>query len=249
MLELSIVTGGYNGYGKYAKQWLTAVSKMNPKPKKAVIVLGKNHGCDDPESLRDIFKNLEIVYNDEVPNMGAIRNRAIEHTDTEWIMWLSIDDLVEKYAIRTFGKFQEADYICAKWSRIGLDGKTTQHSSVTPYEAYKRMQNHKRGGFIVGHSPFKRWLWVKTPYDETDYPNSPFVLGCVRNGAKFIKADKPTTIYVKHADSHSKTILIKPEEKRKAVKYKRQYEMGIRDYYTNLRAKKIRRRMKLRKGL
>lgn len=246
-MDIGVCSIAYSQYGKYVEPFLKSCNQMNPKPKQVTIVLGKDHGCKDIEALRLLFKNLVIVEDNGEPTMGRLRNLSVKNTPNEWILYCSVDDLIEKSAIRTFKKFQEADYICAKWSRIGLDGKTTQHSSVTPYEAYKRIKEHHKGGFIVGHSPFKRWLWEKTPYEEHDYPNSPFVLGCVRNGAKFTKSDKPTTIYIKHADSHSRTTLLLPEEKRKAIKYKRQYEMGIRDYYTNLRAKKIRRRMKLRR--
>jgi len=253
-IELGICAIAYNGYGKYVKGLLENINKMSPKPKQVTIVLGRGHGCEDSiETLSKAFSRLVVIKDDKAPTMGRLRNVAVANTPTEWIMYVSVDDLIERTAIRTFSQYADYDYICASWYKVDLKGEITGHSSVTPYTYYKNQSKlredgrRRKGGFIIGHSPYKRWLWEKTKYPEHDYPNSPFVLGCVLNKAKFVRCEKPTTTYVKHEGSHSLTTLLIKTEKRKANLYKGEFEKGIKSYYEQRRIERRRRAKRCRR--
>lgn len=210
-MEISLVSIAFGGYGRYLPMWLAFASSLSPKPKEVVVVLGKNHGCQDLELLELIYPGVKIVEYKKKPTFGKLRNIAISKTSSEWIWFVSVDDKPMPDAIRTFRRAlkdePDADYICAQWYTIGLDRPLEPHSSPTPKESAERLMNGQRMGFIIPHSPFKKWLWEKHPYKHSDLPNYDFLLHCVLNGARFVKADKPTTTYLRRPDSHARTTL------------------------------------------
>jgi hypothetical protein len=164
--------------------------------------------------------------------MGSVRNAAIAATGTEWVQWLSIDDGIVSDAIARMRPYaSSADWLCIGWLTRGLGRPEMRHQSPLPSEMARR-----RGrGFIIGHSPFRRWLWERSPYPAHDYPNSPFLAAAVEAGARFVRVPTPITIYLRRSDSHSRTVLQGPrrsmEEKRKAIMYKRDTQRRIVAYY------------------
>jgi hypothetical protein len=233
-MKVSLVSIAFSGYGRFVGQFLAFAVSMNPKPDEVVVVLGKDHGCQDPALLKCIYPGVKIVEYDGIPTFGKLRNIAIKHTTSEWTFFVSIDDKPEQDAIKTFNsilKEQDADYICAQWYTIGLGLKQQFHRSPLPLEMARYKQIGKGAGFVIPHSPFKRWLWEKSPYKNTELPNYDFLLNCVLNGARFVKGDKPTTTYLRRPDSHARVRL--KSIKKEANKQKALMERGIVRYYWN----------------
>lgn len=231
-MDISLVTIAFNGYGRFLGQFLAFASNMNPKPKQVIVVLGKEHGLKDIELMYGIYPNVEIVQYKRKASFGKLRNIGVAHTKTEWVQFVSVDDKIEPDAIRTFKralKEGDADYICAKWYTIGLGDPLKPHHSPLPIEMANHVANGRRGGFVIPHSPFKRHLWEKHKYANTDLPNYDFLLHCVLNGARFIKADKPTTTYLRRPDSHARTKLL--TIKSKANREKAKMQDGLVEYY------------------
>lgn len=231
-MKISLVTIAFNGYGRFVGQFLAFVSNMNPKPTEVVVVLGKNHGCKDIELLQCIYPGVKIVQYKKKPTFGKLRNIGVSKTTSEWTWFVSVDDKPQPDAIKTFKKAikdQDADYISAKWYTIGLGQPLKEHTSPTPDECYERLKNGKRMGFMIAHSPFKRWLWEKHPYKNSDLPNYDFILHCILNGGRFVKGDKPTTTYLRRSDSHARTKLL--EIRKAANREKRKMQEGIMEYY------------------
>jgi glycosyltransferase involved in cell wall biosynthesis len=235
-MQIALVSIAFNGYGRFVPQFLKFASEMSPKPNEVVIVLGANHGAPDKKKLKALYPTVKIVEYNGVPNFGKLRNISVKYTKSEWVQFVSVDDRPMPDAIETFERALEkdpdADYICSQWFTEGLGRSKSSHKSPTPYEYCHGQANGRKGGFIIAHSPFKRRLWELTPYITTDYPNAAFVLGCVRNNAKFVKSDKPTTTYLRRPDSHARTILIRKPEKKKAILQKRLMEKGFKEYYS-----------------
>jgi hypothetical protein len=208
---------------------------MNPKPAEVVVVLGKEHGCKDVALMKSIYPGVIIVKYPKPASFGKLRNIGIAKTTSEWTWFVSVDDKPMPDAITTFERALsekgEADYICAKWYTIGLGKPLMEHRSPTPIDSAIRMQSGKGMGFIIPHSPFKRFLWQKHKYVHTDLPNYDFVLGCVNNGARFIQSDIPTTTYLRRSDSHARTKLLTRTIKRQANLQKKLMQNGIREYY------------------
>lgn len=235
-MKISLVSISFSGYGRFVGQFLAFASNMSPKPDEVVIVLGKNHGCKDLELLKCIYPTVKLVEYDGTPTFGKLRNIALKYTQSEWSFFVSIDDKPMPDAIKTFNrvlKKQDADYICAQWYTIGLGLDEKLHRSPLPEEMARYKKEGRRAGFVIPHSPFKRELWEKSPYKNSELPNYNFLLNCVLNGARFIKGDKPTTTYLRRPDSHARVRL--REIKKDANKQKRLMERGIVDYYNELR--------------
>lgn len=233
-MNISLVTIAFNGYGRFLGQFLAFASNMSPKPSEVVIVLGKNHGCQDLELLELIYPGVKIVEYKKKATFGKLRNIGISKATSDWTWFVSVDDKPMPDAIKTFKRAlkeePDADYIAAKWYTIGLGLPLTEHTSPTPQESYERLRDGKKMGFMIAHSPFKRWLWEKHRYKNTDLPNYDFILHCILNGGKFVKADKPTTTYLRRPDSHARTKLL--DMKKRANREKNKMQKGILEYYS-----------------
>lgn len=255
-MNIGITTAAYNGYGRFADQWLRAISGLTIPPAQVTIALGVKHGLtlDDISTLTDKYRDLNLIFvvDDEpvlgpdmkkypptAPLMGPMRNLAIAHTNTEWIMWLSIDDVILPGAIEELSKYEEeADYICIKWlskATWNPRAKVMVHNPKTPEEM---MIKYNGRGFIVGHSPFRRKFWEKHPYKPHDYPNAPFVADMVEAGARFAKTEEPCTMYLRRIGSHAQRLVTRggvderdPAEKRLANRWKNNMQKRIRKYY------------------
>lgn len=231
-MDIGIVTIAYNGYGIFLKQWCRSILALDTRPTAITVALGRNHGLTDAmrADCLALLPDLKIVEDMRVPTMGRLRNVAVRATHTEWIMYLSIDDAILPHAIGEYEKFEdEADYICIQWLTRGLGRREVCHYPKLPIEMAKLYRGR---GFIVGHSPYRRRFWELTPYEEHDYPNAPFLASMVENGARFVKSDRPCTVYQRRPDSHARAVLRRfREEKQKAVFYKRDMERRLEAYY------------------
>lgn len=238
-MNIGVVTIAYNSYGRFIRQWCDAISQSTVKPDQVTVLLGMAHGAtvEDIKYCRELLPGIVIKKFDQARPMGFLRNIAISNTMTEWILYLSIDDILLPEAIRHYNFVVNktgADFICAQWITRGLGMSEDLHKSPHPAEMAERYGK----GFIVGHSPYRRIVWEKTRYEDTDYPNQPFVGAAVANGFVFAKATRPGTVYLRRPDSHSRTILQGPNrivyEKMKANSAKRRMEQLIRSHYLNL---------------
>lgn len=238
-MNIGIVTAVWNGYGQFVDQWLDAISKLETKPTAITIALGKDHGLYSVTEMLEKYPDLPIKFHRTYaePLMGPMRNAAVRETKTEWIMYLSVDDVILPGAIDEFKKYEKnADYICIKWQSVATwrqGAKVLTHNPKTPQEMAE-LYNGK--GFIVGHSPFRRSFWEKTPYKAHDYPNAPFVADLVEAGARFVKTEEPCTRYLRRLDSHAARLgrrkdAFDPKEKSLANKYKNNMQRRIRNYY------------------
>jgi hypothetical protein len=243
-VNIAIVTTAYNGYQRFIPQWLEAISKLKDKPTEVVIAMEKW-----PDKARDnMFENLDktikelnvrVVEVDRAENMGHMRNIAVAETSTEWVMYLSVDDVILPNAINELKKHDNGDYICITWKSVATwtNDEEKIHKGITPEEMVLK---HNGKGFIVGHSPFKRWIWEKNPYMEHDYPNAPFLAGAVENGAKFTKTGHPCTLYLRRLDSHARLLGRRKEtlvlsEKKQALYWKRDQIERMRKYYDKIK--------------
>ncbi len=230
-MDISLVSIAFDGYGRFIGQFLAFVSNMTPKPKEIIIMLGKNHDCQDLKAFKEWYPNVSFYEYKKKATFGNLRNIAIGKASNEWIWFVSIDDKVQSDAIRTFKRATKDgdDYICSQWYTIGLGQSLEPHYSPTPEEMVQSLQRGERGGFIIPHSPFKRELWVKHPYKNSDLPNYDFLLHCVLNGARFVKGDKPTTTYLRRPDSHARAVL--PSIRKQANREKKKMQDGVVEYY------------------
>lgn len=243
-MNIALVTTAYNGYGRFADQWLGFIAEMDPKPTRVVIALGPDHGLT-PTDLSNLYEKYSEILPDtcfvmvpnEKPLMGPMRNWAVRSAHTEWVMYMSIDDKIYPWAIKEFEKYEnDADYISISWDSENMwqrNSNTTLHKAKTPQEMAELYHGK---GFIIGHSPFRRSFWEKHPYADHDYPNAPFVADMVESGARFVKTEIPCTCYLRRLDSHAARLgrrrgTLDPKEKSQANRWKNNMQRRIKKYY------------------
>lgn len=239
-MNISVVTTAYNGYGKFVDRWLQSIADSKTLPDKVIVALGKDHGL---YSVNEMWKkypmlDLQFHYTYSDPIMGPMRNAALREVETEWVMYLSVDDILLPNAIDEFARLEDqADYICISWESQALWNPRAPilfHQGKTPEELVRKFGGR---GFIVAHSPFRRKFWDMEPYMAHDYPNAPFISGCIRNGARFVKTDVPCTRYLRRQDSHAARLGRRKgakvqAEKDQANHWKAEFQRTMKEYFT-----------------
>lgn len=235
-MDIGIVTIAFNGYGRFLVPWCKSICELYSSVSTATVALGKNHGVTD-EILREARETiyLDVIEAPDLETMGSLRNLAVEATDTEWIQYLSIDDIILPWAIEEYERYSNrSDFICISWQSEATwknAGRLT-HTPKTPIEVAK---THK--GFINNQSPYRRWIWERNPYMNHNYPNAPFIAGAVELGARFSKTKRPCTVYLRRLDSHCGRNLGRrgsskiPSEKKQAIYWKNDAKKRIIAYY------------------
>jgi len=228
-MNIGIVAIFYNGYGKFIPDLCRSISKLTVKPTAVTLAaFGSSHGLENPEKCLDLLrevKDAKIVYFDDFKNMGTARNEAIKITDTEWIMYISADDEILPTAIEEFGKHQDADVISIAYRVRNENGSEFVCNPRLPDKEMifdKDFYFQSTGDWLVNYSPFRKSVWEKTPYIDSDYPNAPFWIDCAIQNVRFERVEVPCVIYKKHQESHSKkmTPFNKKEAKQTIKNYK-----------------------------
>jgi len=208
-MNIGIVTICYNGYGRFIKDWCESIARLTTVPDQVTIVaLGENHGLGDINYFNILSKvpKVKIVYVKEFKNMGDARNIAVRETPTEWIMYFSADDVIVKDALEEFEKYKDSDVIAISYLEESHWGQIHQtRTKLAPKNLTKENILDWKKCFIIGHSPFRRSMWEKSPFidgEDGEYPNYPFWFGLAKLGARFARTDKPCTIYRYRHNGH-----------------------------------------------
>lgn len=245
-MQLGIVTIAYNNYAKFLPQWCDSINGLTQPPSVVTVVLGKDNGITTEirtQCLEQLPQLNFVKAKTSTSTMGNLRNVAVEYTSTEWIQYLSVDDIILPYAVEEYEKYVDsADFISVMWQSVATwkdDAPTLTHKPRLP-----EVMARERGGrgFVVNHSPYRRSFWERSPYMNHDYPNAPFVAGLVELGARFVATERPCTVYLRRIDSHcgknlgrrktkdgQRTVVL--SEKQKARFWKADTERRIRAYY------------------
>ncbi len=219
-MNITITTVIYNGYGKFLNQWFNTLSKLDPKPTEIIVVLGKDHQI---ESSTAWPVNIKVVNHDS-DNLGELKNVAVSHATTEWILGLSVDDEILPWAMREFKKHTHADIIVSKYLFISPKGSKCVHPQISKEVLLSKDYYINGKNYMHGSTPFKRSLWLKYHYYENDCFNTLFWIDCAAGGATFSHTQIPCLVYNKYDNSHSD---IGIEERRKRFKIINDYRLKI----------------------
>ncbi len=213
-MNIGITAVIYNGYGKFLNKFLESIHRLEDKPVTVTIVLGKNHGV---ESGILWPPNLNVVYAEDEDNLGKLKNLAVWHTNTEWILGMSIDDEVLPWAFKEFEKHEKgADIIVSKYLYMA-ERSICMHPKISKEVLLSEEYYIKGGNYMHGSTPFKRKLWEKHNYKENDCFNTLFWIDCAVGGAKFSHTDIPCLIYNKWNGSHSHINIVERNKRFKII--------------------------------
>jgi glycosyltransferase involved in cell wall biosynthesis len=205
-IDIGIVTSFYNGYGRYLPQWVDSIVALREKPSVVTIVeSGSDPGIDDVSRKRCV----ELLSRSNIPcnyikiethrGMGYARNQAVNATNTEWVMYLDVDDVILPDAMDEIAKVApRADVVCVGYREI-VDG---QEAGQTIYAKPSWQKILKEEHCSCSHSPFRKSLWEKSPYIEiNDFVEKALWIGFAHLKARFVGTKKACTLYLRHSDS------------------------------------------------
>lgn len=199
-MNIGITAVIYNGYGKFLNKFLESIHRLDTPPAMVTIVLGKDHGV--PSGIK-WPTNLKVVYAEEEDNLGRLKNFAVLHTETEWILGMSIDDEVLPWAFKEFQKHsKDADIIVSKYLYMA-ENSICMHPKISKEVLLSKDYYINGSNYMHGSTPFRRALWEKHNYHESDCFNTLFWMDCAVDNARFKHTNIPCLIYNKWDGSHS----------------------------------------------
>ena len=175
---------------------------MTRKPSVVTIAGFGDHGIDS-DKCREILPGVNIILFDEFIDQGAARNLAIEHTQTEWIMYIDIDDVLLPAAIEALEEHQDADVISVAYLYNGMvynPALPSKEFVLGPDFYCKATQD-----FLLNASPFRKSVWERIKY-HGEHPNALFWVDLMLAGVKFGKTSVCCVEYRSRKESHSSTI-------------------------------------------
>ena len=198
--SIGIATVCYNGYGRFIEPFLEAIDKMTVRPDKITIVLG-----DNPGKMMTFIPNYVHLVHASGTDLGQLKNIAVEHTHTEWIIPMSIDDILLPTAIEEFEKLADkSDVIIPAFEQrykneVGIFAPKRVHE----YVCSTKFMLAPHSNFFHGSSPYRRSIWEKHHYHEGDCQNALFWIDCMLDNPRIAYTDTPCLVYIRRADGHS----------------------------------------------
>ena len=206
-MDIGIFTICYNGYGKYIQKWCESIADSTVLPTMATVALfGKEHGLSDElaNKCKTILPCLNIVHCGDNINIGSNRNKAVENTNTEWLMLLSADDILLPEALKEIAKRDNPDIEAIAVAYMEERVNLTERYWPVPRTFEKNAMLDWRGYWLSPYSPFRRSFWEKYPYADCEFPNYLQTFAFARAEARFARVDKPCVRYIRRKTSHSR---------------------------------------------
>lgn len=228
-MDITIFTIAYNGYAKFLEQWINNLKDNTTKPKKVVIVLGKNHGGN----LKEIKKMLnwtkyDIIESDS-DNMGYLRNQAIKVIDTSWMLYFSADDKLLPNAIEEIkNTSKNCSAVCLNYiDKDELGVETPRYSaSFTKEDMMHWNKKFPIPGYIAVKRKYKNKILY---YSEIEIPNFPYLFMLADKGVKVKNTSELCAIYLRRKGSHGDIAF----EKKRFVDFSKVIDKIAYNYYNN----------------
>jgi len=174
-------------YERFIPQWAESVFRLTTKPDKIVIAAQNANAVKI--LIDDSPIHADIIQPDEPFQFGTYLNHAVSHCNTDWIVWLGIDDLFDPTALDDLPQLQSDVLIYA----MEMEGKPWAGGNPNDCLKYNP---------VPCGSPFRRWLWEKRPFDPEIAPfeDWAFWISAVVQGAKFARSTRINFHYRRHGE-------------------------------------------------
>lgn len=196
---IGVVTSVWGAYGRYLPEWVASIAAQSVRPELVTIL---DAGVDDVGPGREALaaSGLEWqIVRDSYRGMGAARNRAVEATETVWVMHLDADDVLLPHALADVRAL-------APWADVVSLGMMRGRREVTfPQVSARDALEGKHVAFSC--AAFRRDLWERAPWHTAnDWIDSALWIGFARLGARFAGTARVGAVYRQHAGSFSRRL-------------------------------------------
>jgi hypothetical protein len=224
-MNIGICTSFYNGYDKFLPRWAKSIAALKTKPKFVSVYASGPYDHKNTKEAMDILQRagIQFIFDFSVyhSSMGRARNAAVENCNSRWIMYLDVDDTILPDAIDIIAKYENKACVICTGLKVAGKKKKFIYTNTTR----KSILSGKHGS--SSHSVYKKNLWHKAPYIETnDYIEQPFWLGLAQARASFIGTKEICTIYHSRSDGHNRS-MTQEQKKEARAQFKRFIQEGV----------------------
>lgn len=197
-------------YGDYYRQfitkWCESVYKLETFPDDIVIVTDDIEDANKkiPENIKNFIKVIHSK-STSMRHPQFLVNDAISVTETEWVCKMDIDDIILPHAFNKLSATESDVYMFGaqpSWQENPWPAR-----DVSTLDVYKSNTN-----LVLSGSPFRRWIWEKSPFKNITYGDWVFWFEAAKNKAKFFPSSTIDYIYVAHGGNITSNINVEKEE-------------------------------------
>lgn len=188
-MTIGIVTTCHTYYS-FIPGWLESIRNLSTQPDQIVIA------ATDPEECRRNIADAQVavIQASEPFSLGTYLNTAIEGCETDWIVWIGIDDRYRPHALDGLNS-STADVIA--YGILYSNGTQWIPASISREQVLSVQHN-----LIPCGSPFRRQLWKQIPFQEELNPFEDWGLwvGFASLGANFAVTKQIDFDYSQHSE-------------------------------------------------
>jgi hypothetical protein len=172
-------------YDEYILGWAESIKNLTTAPDKIVLV------CATAPSELPI--DVDVRVSDEPFTFGGWLNLAVDACDTDWIVWVCVDDLYRPNALDGIAERTEDVIAFGMESSLGVWLPVVSPESILEMNA----------NLIPCGSPFRRSLWERLPFQPQHGPYEDWALwvGFAAIGATFGTSGRIDFDYRWHDDT------------------------------------------------
>lgn len=183
-----------NTYRAFLPRWARAITALETRPERVIVVTDDVPSCleqlGDTHLHNITFLQARGMY---TTHPQVLVNEGIERLDTEWICKMDIDDIIFPHAFNALPV--DADVYMFG---IQLNGQWLPARHATRNEIMRSDYN-----LVFSGSPFRKWIWERSPYRDMICEDWAFWLAAAKNGARFMASPNIDYEYVLHGDNIS----------------------------------------------
>ena len=208
-MNLAIIGVATKGYGKFVKDWITSIINQTVAPKEIILVLGIDHGLDN-KTLKLLKDNkVKVIYEQNDLFLGELLNKAVEEITSEYCFRLDIDDEILPQCI---AEIQNTINTYNNVSVVSLNFKVNNNIKTSPIIQLDKLHCWRKDFTESGYTVNKiKYNGEKIYYDNTDFPNFPYLFKLASYGFKFMPTDGVCVEYKKREES-KQTFLKDPDK-------------------------------------
>lgn len=195
-MTISIVSVAFGDeYRSFLPKWCDAVFSLETFPEEIIIATDSVLDCIDKtgQEYNSRIRFIEVQKNFKI-NPQFLVNEAISLTTSDWICKMDIDDIILPHALNNINNIDADIYMFGvqrSWENTPQFAGHT--NSLGVFESDENI--------IFSCSPFRKWVWEKSPFRDMICEDWVFWFEAAKNEAKFFRSPTIDYVYVLHENN------------------------------------------------